>query len=175
MIYHAISFTARFKKSASAAPSASVPPALETLKDTQALVVDDNATTRLILTEILNGWGLAATAAESGEAALQQLQKIKDSSNRFPIILLDMTMPGSGGLAIARQMGDDPFLKRHIIMILPCHNISDDFSRCQEAGISTHLVKPIKKHELQDAILAVLSAGSGKKKESVKPAPFFRH
>lgn len=164
-------FTARFKKSISASSSPPVPPALETFKGTQALVVDDNATTRLILTEILNGWGFATTAVENGEGALEQLQKIKNNSNLLPVILLDITMPPSNGLAIARQMGDDPLLKRNIIMMLPCHNISDDFSRCQEAGIATHLIKPIKKHELQNVILAVLSAGSDKKKDPIKPAP----
>ncbi len=167
----AFHFTARFKKNTSAASLTPAPAALESFKGTQVLVVDDNATTCLILTEILNSWGFTTTAAENGAAALQQLQKIKDSSNRLPVILMDMTMPTPNGLAIARSMGDDPLLKRHIIMMLPCDNISDDFTRCQAAGIATHLVKPIKKHELQDAILAVLSAGSEKKKESIKPAP----
>jgi two-component system sensor histidine kinase/response regulator len=166
----AFHFTAKFKKSASAASSASVPPELGNFKGTPALVIDDNATTRLILTEILNNWGLTAAAAESKETALQELQKIKASSSCLPIVLLDITMATPNGLAIARQMGDDPLLKRRIIMMLPCDNISDDFARCQEAGIAAHMVKPIKKHELQKAILTVLSASGDDKKESEKPA-----
>jgi signal transduction histidine kinase/CheY-like chemotaxis protein len=151
-------FTAGFKKSTSRASSAPVPLALESFKGTPALVVDDNATSRLMLTEILNSWGLVAAGAEDEVTAFQQLQKIKDGSNLLPVILMDMAMTPSNGLIVARKMGEDPALTKRIIMMLPCDNISDDFSRCQEAGIAVHLVKPIKKHELQNAVISVLGA-----------------
>ena len=164
-------FTAKLTKSASGMLPGLIPPSIERFKGTQALVIDDNTTTRLIITELLNNWGLVATGAESEAAAMQQLQEIKNRSNRLPIVLMDMTMTPSNGFAIARKMGDDPILKRNTIMMLPCDNISDDFARCQEAGISVHLVKPIKKRELQNAVLAVLGASIEKKEDTAKAAP----
>jgi two-component system sensor histidine kinase/response regulator len=153
-------FTAKFKKSTAPARSAPVPEALERFKGTPVLVVDDNATSRLILTEILNSWGLASTGVENVSDTLDALAKIKEASNGAPLILIDMTMPVSNGLNLARKIGEDPDLKKRIIMMLPCDNISDDFSRCQEAGIPVHLVKPIRKREFQDAVIGVLNAGA---------------
>ena len=124
-----------------------------------------------MLTEILNSWGLVTAGAEDEASALQQLQKIKDGSNLLPVILIDMAMTPSNGLVVARKMGEDPALIKRVIMMLPCDNISDDFSRCQEAGIAVHLVKPIKKHELQNAVISVLGASREGEKQSVKVTP----
>jgi CheY-like chemotaxis protein/HPt (histidine-containing phosphotransfer) domain-containing protein len=83
---------------------------------------------------------------------------------------MDMTMSPANGLTIARKMGDDPALKRNIVMMLPCYSISNNFNRCQEAGIPTHIIKPVKKLELQKTIMSVLGAFDEKKEESSKTA-----
>jgi two-component system sensor histidine kinase/response regulator len=161
-------FIVKFKKSASSVILKSIPPDFDRFKGTLALIIDDNPSTRLVLSELLNNWGLIVTSAENEAEAKQQLQRIKDTSNRLPIVLLDMTMAPSNGFTIARNIINDPLLKRNIIMMLPCDNISYDFARCQEAGIPLHLVKPIKKRELQNAVLASLGANIEKKEEQTK-------
>ncbi len=140
-------FIVRFKKSSRILPPA-VPPALEGFKGTPVLVVDDNASARFMLTSVLNSWGLNAAGAEDEASALAQLANLKSGSDSWPVIFIDLDMPGASGLVVARKMGDSPALKKHIVILLNCDSISDDFSRCQEEGISAHLIKPVKKREL---------------------------
>ncbi|MGO9270684.1 MAG: ATP-binding protein [Terriglobia bacterium] len=60
----------------------------------QALVVDDNATNRRILQEMLKNWGMRPTTAESGAAALEC---VKQANNPFALILTDVNMPDMDG------------------------------------------------------------------------------
>ncbi len=166
----AFHFVVGFKKSSSGLSTDIIPPEIIKFQGTQVLIVDDNTTNRLMLTELLESWGLAVTTADNEATALQQLKKIKDTSNSLPLILLDMILPDSNGLDIVKKMGDDPQIKQKIIIMLPCDNISDNFNRCQEAGIVTNLIKPVKKREIQNAILSALGAVGEKKKESLKRA-----
>ena len=62
--------------------------------------MDDNATSRRILTTIAAGWGMSARAAASGEEALEWLL---DGEN-FDAAILDMQMPGMDGGALAREI-----------------------------------------------------------------------
>jgi two-component system sensor histidine kinase/response regulator len=157
-------FTAQFRQSSHPQPS-SAPSALIRFRGTPVLVVNNNASARFMLTSVLNGWGFHAVGVEDETAALTQLSNFKDGSDSWPVVLMDLKMPGTSGIAIARKMGDNPALKKHIIMMLTCDSISDDFARCQEAGIPVHLVKPIKKRELQDVLAAVLGATRIENKE----------
>ncbi len=151
-------FTARFARGTTTADSAITPPAFERLKGTPLLVVDDNLKSRVTLTEMLNNWGLAVSEAADEMTAMQQLLKIKDNTGQLPLVLMDMTLPPSNGFTIGRKMFENYSPKPKIIMMLPCYNLSDNFSRCQEAGIPTYITKPVKKSELQKAILASFGA-----------------
>src|SRR5690606_40792146 len=72
----------------------------DSLRNKRALIVDDNATNRRILTRQLARWGMAAVAVESGALALEQLE----SGAQFDVAILDMQMPGMDGMAVARQL-----------------------------------------------------------------------
>src|SRR5262249_17236112 len=93
-------FTARFDL---AADSAS-PPASTDLKDLPVLIVDDNATSRLVLAEILRDWHMKPTAVESGPAALAELQRSSDMGTPYALALLDAVMPGMDGYVLAERI-----------------------------------------------------------------------
>jgi DNA-binding NtrC family response regulator len=63
------------------------------------LVVDDEATYRLVLTQTLRVFGHTTEACESGDAAMQLLQK-----NKYDVVLLDYKMPGTSGLNVLQWM-----------------------------------------------------------------------
>jgi PAS domain S-box-containing protein len=149
------SFTARFSLPARLPPKP-VPEAVASLRELPVLVVDDNATSRRILAATLQHWGMKATLAESGPAALAALAQAKDFGNPFPCTLVDAQMPGMDGFMLARRVKREPALlpRYGIIMMLSTTRQRDDAARCRELGITTRLVKPFLPCELLAALLA---------------------
>ena len=148
-------FTAGFGAAKHPLPSTLVtdPTALQGIR---ALVVDDNATNRLILQEILGRWGLRPKTAESGEDALVQLANAARDGERFRLVLLDARMPGMDGFAVAERIKRDPQLAAATIMMLTSASNRGDSARCKELGIVAHVIKPVRQSDLLDAIMTAL-------------------
>ena len=129
------------------------------LHNMHALIVDDNATNRRILMELMNRWEMKPTAVEGGALALQALQAAKRAGNPFPLILLDAQMPEMDGFALAERIQSDPSLVGATIMMLTSVGQAGDAARGRALGISAYLVKPIRRRELLEAICAALHEG----------------
>jgi two-component system, sensor histidine kinase and response regulator len=128
------------------------------LKGVRTLVVDDNATNRLILMKILIGWGASATEIEDGEHGLIELRRAKEAGTPYQLLLLDYRMPGMDGFQVVERIKEAPDIGSITIMMLT----SDDnrvinIARCQELGIAGYLVKPIKRSELPNTIIDAIS------------------
>lgn len=128
------------------------------LKDMSVLVVDDNATNRRILEEILTNWGMRPTVAEGGYAALQAMARARDAGAPFPIALIDFQMPDLDGFDLANFIRQHPELGTPLVMMLSSVGQRGDSARCRELGISSYLTKPVRQSVLLEAILEVLSA-----------------
>ena len=128
------------------------------LKGLAVLVVDDNATNRHVLMEMLRRWDMRPTAANSGPDALATLQARKDAGIPLALILLDSQMPEMDGFAVAEAIQNDHELVGSTIMMLTSAPNSGDVKRCEMTGISTYLTKPIRQYELLDAIGAAIGA-----------------
>jgi|SRR5579863_1186754 len=140
-------------QSGGAAEAASRPVDTEGL---QVLVVDDNATTRRILEEMLTHWGMKPTAVDSARAALAIMEQAASSDDPIPLVLLDAMMPEMDGFELAAQIKHRPELARAAIMMLSSAGQRGESARCHELGIATHLMKPIKQSDLLHAILTTL-------------------
>jgi two-component system NtrC family sensor kinase len=108
---------------------------------TAVLVVDDDAGTRKISTRFLADAGYLTTCAASGEEALDLFAK-----NFFPLVLLDMTMPGMSGIEVLRELRirDSP---PEVIMV----TAEDDpavAANALELDACGYLIKPFEKNEL---------------------------
>ena len=134
------------------------------------LVVDDNATNRLILDELLAGWGMRPTAVDGGPAALAAMRQAGDAGEPFPLVLLDAMMPEMDGFAVAERIQRDPELAGTAVMMLSSADLRGDAERCRALGIAAYLRKPVKESELLDAILAVLGVAPVTRAEPSSPA-----
>ena len=96
-------FTARFGLPP---PSASPPPAKTPrhLRGLRVLVVDDNATNRRILTEMLKRWEMEPRAASGGKEALRELERAQEAGSPYSLVLLDGNMPGMDGFTVAERI-----------------------------------------------------------------------
>ena len=148
-------FTVRFGRAAGpvARPSSARP---ERLRDLPVLVVDDNATNRRILEEVLGNWGMRPLAVDGGEAALAALGRAAAAGKPFPLVLLDAHMPGMDGFTLAERIRRGPGSARTLMVMLTSAGHPEDVARCRELGIDVYLMKPVKQSELFSALLAAL-------------------
>ncbi len=77
---------------------------LHNLRDLKVLVVDDQETSRLILRQLLDAWGLRAELVATGEKALARITTAQHGDQPFDAVLLDWRMPGMNGLDVAQRI-----------------------------------------------------------------------
>jgi len=112
------------------------------------LVVDDEPQIRRVLRSTLSTHGYVITEAKTGEDALESMRK-----ERPDLILLDMNMPGMGGIEACRQIrrtSDAP------IIMLTVRNAERDKVAALDAGADDYVVKPFGIEELLARIRAAL-------------------
>jgi PAS domain S-box-containing protein len=136
---------------------------VDKLVDLPILVVDDNASNRRILREILTNWRMKPTLVNSGAEALSTLEKA-DSKNSFALALLDVHMPDMDGFSVAEQIRHRYKQKGIKVILLTSASRPSDVTRCRELGISDHLSKPIKQSELFDSIVTAMAEDGRKDK-----------
>jgi PAS domain S-box-containing protein len=150
-------FTARFRVQGSSTRPYD-PAAADILRHRSVLVVDDNAANRRILEEMLLGWKMDPTLAESGPEALTLLEQASAHETPFTLVLLDVQMPGIDGFGVAESMRQDSRISQPAIILLGSVGLRKDSSRFRELGIAAHLNKPIKRSDLLQAIQATLAS-----------------
>ena len=130
------------------------------LTNVPVLVVDDNATNRRLLAELLTRWGMRPQLADSGRDALDRLRQSHEAGNLFPLVITDAQMPGMSGFDLVEQIQADPHLASATIMMLSSAGQRGDAARCRALGVSAYLMKPIWQAELREAVAHVLGSRS---------------
>jgi PAS domain S-box-containing protein len=128
------------------------------LRGLRVLVVDDNATNRRILEEVLVQWRMQPTAVASAQAALSAMEAAERAKRPYPLVLLDANMPVMDGFDLAAKIQQSPRLAGASIMMLSSGARPGDRARCFELGISAYLTKPVKQSDLMDTIVGVFAA-----------------
>ncbi|HSD27484.1 MAG TPA: ATP-binding protein, partial [Vicinamibacteria bacterium] len=123
------------------------------LRGLRVLVVDDNATNRRILEEVLTQWRMQPTAVASAQAALEAMEAAERAKRPYPLVLLDASMPVMDGFDLAAKIQQSPRLAGASIMMLSSGARPGDRARCFELGISAYLTKPVKQSDLMDTIV----------------------
>jgi PAS domain S-box-containing protein len=141
---------------------------LEFLRDISVLIVDDNATNRIVLRETLTQWHMRADEAEGGTQAIELLQTAKNAKHPYRLVLLDRQMPGVDGFDVAAQIQQDHRgLTEAIVVMLTSGSLKGDAARSSELGIKAYLSKPIRRADLLEAIKLALFGQMDTVKQSV--------
>ena len=115
----------------------------------EVLVVDDQEEMRWTLRNIIERAGMRAVEAEDGSSALEIIQHHSPH-----VLLLDMRMPGMGGLEVLRQVklldGGLP------VIIVTGHGDVEDAVRSLKAGAFDYVLKPFTNQHLVDSIRSAL-------------------
>ena len=139
---------------------------LTDLRGLNVLVVDDNATNRMILQEIFQAWKISTTIVESGSAALEAIECANASGAPFGLAILDCMMPEMDGFELAtriRRRYDESALQ---LIILSSAARAEDGKRCAEIGIARYMTKPVVQSELLNTVIQVMGLEPAQKAES---------
>jgi signal transduction histidine kinase/CheY-like chemotaxis protein len=152
-------FTARLGTQAEGAQAESLPPA--DLRDVRALIVDDNAASREILTTRLASWGMRPRDVQDGPGALQALYRALDENDPFRIAVIDMQMPGMDGEALGQTIKAEARLAATRMVMLTSLGMRGDARRFEAIGFAAYATKPIRHQELKAVLSLALMEQDG--------------
>lgn len=122
----------------------------------KVLVVDDNRTSRQILTSILSSFGFRVAEAESGKEALELVCEQNDEEP-FQLVLLDWKMPGMDGVETAKAIHSQSCLEElPSIIMVTAYGKEEARSAAESTNIQTFVTKPVTNSTLLDAIMLSL-------------------
>jgi PAS domain S-box-containing protein len=159
-----LTFTAELPPVADERTPAPADPAA--LAGRRVLVVDDNATNRLVLREMLASWRCAVVEASDAWEALDQLRAAAGSPDAIELALVDFQMPEMDGMALAREVRADGRLVSVPLVLLT--SIPNHLEVSTESGVfAACLTKPIRQSALLETIASVLARGAGPPRPNV--------
>ena len=138
-------------------PDTPAAPELDRLRGMDVLVVEDNATYREVLMRILESWGMTPHAAPDGETGLALMEQARRRGRAYPLVLLDLILPGLDGFAFAQALRSRAPEDRSALMMITANGQRGDAARCREIGIRAYLSKPIRPSELFNGIVSSLA------------------
>jgi PAS domain S-box-containing protein len=156
----AFSFTARFERQAhQPAAVTDVPPM--SLCELRVLVVDDNAANRQIMQHWLREWRMAPTAVGDATEAMDALVRGVAVRRPHALVVLDVRMPDTDGLALAAKIRERDELAGSRIILLTSGDRPGDLARLRQLRVDAHLLKPVQQDELLETIYSVMDRANG--------------
>ena len=116
-------------------------PGIVSLEGMKILLVDDGETNRKLISLFLTRSGATVELAENGALALHAAEQMS-----FDIILMDMQMPVMDGYTATTRLREKSF--QGPIIALTAHAMKGDREKCEAAGCSGYLAKPVNMDEL---------------------------
>ncbi len=113
----------------------------------RVLIVDDNAGVAEIIRDTVEDLGNLAMACFSGVEALQLVTRFRPD-----VLLLDLDMPGTSGVDVARTLRGDRQFDRLKIIAQTAHGTAEDRRATARAGFDLHLAKPLSVQMLDDVL-----------------------
>jgi two-component system sensor histidine kinase/response regulator len=146
-------FTIRLPVDQSSSSLRPLPEKLDRLKGLEALVVDDNKTNRMIVTSMLQQWGVTCQEAAGGAEALTILEKREEP---FALLLVDALMPGMDGFELSQRILAENRRSQITILMLSSSSRDEFATRSRNIGLDGYLEKPIGQNDLLQTILRTL-------------------
>jgi PAS domain S-box-containing protein len=139
------------------------------LEGLRVLVVDDNATNRRILDEMLTSWRMTPTVVPDARHALAVLREAADGPGRFDVLISDCQMPEVDGFTLARQVKRDETLAATPVVLLTSIGSPRDVARCRKIGVNAYLSKPVKHSDLLDALVTAFGVSTRRPPSTTRP------
>lgn len=131
------------------------------LSGRKVLIADDNKRNLKVLKNMIESAGMRVEDFSSGEGVVEAMRKASDSQDPFDLCILDIMMPGLNGYELTGR------IRTQISTSVPVLAVSSsiekgDAKKCQEAGFSAFLPKPLNRSKLFKMIERLLSETADK-------------
>ncbi len=152
-------FHARFGLQAVPAPRRSYD--AQAFAAARALIVDDNASAREILSGLLQGFGMRAELAHNGRQALERMQEAQREGRPFELVLLDWRMPVLDGLQTLEQLPEIGLTTLPAVIMVTSHGREEALQNAGAEGVRPKVIltKPVTANALLEAIGEALGRG----------------
>ena len=151
------SFTANFGLGEEKVKKRLVPPS--DLGGMKVLVVDDSATSRNILQDILESFSFEVTSAATAEEGLEEIQKV-ETDQPYDLVLMDWKMPGLNGLEASKHIKNHPTLSKiPAIILVTAYGREEIMQQVEQIGLEGFLIKPVSPSVLFDTIMHAFGEG----------------
>ncbi len=115
------------------------------------LVVDDDKTTRKLLSLYLKGKGYEIVTAENGLEAME-----KAGIENVNLVVTDMNMPYMDGIELTKNLKNDPAMSNLPVIMVTTEADEDERKKAVEAGVDDYLIKPASADQINDSIKRIL-------------------
>jgi PAS domain S-box-containing protein len=131
------------------------------------LGVDDNATNRKLLDQILRSWKCRIEVTESAAGALSCLHSAVAAGDPFQIAIIDMLMPDVDGMTLGRMIKATPTLAQTVLVAWSSSGNQEMNSEAEKVGFSKYLMKPTKQSQLYNTIIESTSSNENLTKKTM--------
>ncbi|MGD8900964.1 MAG: response regulator [Desulfobacterales bacterium] len=123
------------------------------LRGMKALVVDDNATSREILKDLLESFTFEVTVAASGPEGIAALESA-DKNKPFELVVMDWKMPGMDGIDASKRIKNHRRLSKiPAIVMVTAYGREEVMQQAEAVGLEGFLLKPVSPSMLFDATM----------------------
>lgn len=130
------------------------------LRGLRVLVVDDNGTSRQILSGMLRSARAVPAAAQTADEAIAMLRTANEAGRPYTLALIDTEMPNVSGLELAQRIKAEAGFASTTMVALGATGENDESQRCADVGMAGYIAKPIRAADLLDTLREVLAARS---------------
>jgi PAS domain S-box-containing protein len=110
----------------------------------KTLIVEDEPSSRLFFEKFIRFHGHEVTACADAKAALEAYQQ-----TFYPLIILDLGLPGMDGFEFCRRIRSLPKEERSMILVITVYDRPEDLQAALDAGADDYLIKPVRSEQLQ--------------------------
>ena len=132
------------------------------LEKRRVLVVDDNASNREYVQELVQKWGGVCDGVDSGVRAIEALRAALLAERPYDLAILDMLMPGMSGMELVAVLAGDALFDDLLLVMLSSLDPSARKQYPQRKRINSHLTKPIHPAALRESLAELVRAQAAK-------------
>jgi len=119
----------------------------------RVLVADDHPPVIIMIRKALEGEGFSVLSARTGDECLAAVD-----AEQPDLLILDLVMPGMGGMEVLRTLRQDPDTRHLPVIVLTARKAQGDVLDGWLGGADRYLTKPFRIEELLAAVEDVLAA-----------------
>jgi two-component system sensor histidine kinase/response regulator len=158
-------FTARFKLAEAAIPQ--VVPKSSQLSGVRVMIADGSAMNRDLLNAILTAEGARVTVGKTSAAVMGEIARSQEENDPYRLMLIAPHLDDTDGFQLARKARTTAGQGTRIIQMLTSEDLTSQLQRLREVGLQHHLVKPLKRAEVLNAVSRAIGGTPASRTSSV--------